>query len=109
MPATRAPPPCHEGRFQNQRDVLGYAHAMVSNGFPPGVLMIDEGWAEACGVWDFHQGRVGDRHEEDHDGRHPPPHGAQNFRGSMTRCLMRLRSQVYVMWTRPSAAWITAG
>ena len=34
---------------QNQRDVLAYAHAIVANGFPPGVLMIDEGWFEGYG------------------------------------------------------------
>jgi alpha-glucosidase len=45
---------------QNQRDVLAYAHAVVANGFPPGVLMIDEGWAEGYGVWDFHRGRFPD-------------------------------------------------
>ena len=37
---------------QNQRDVLAYAHAIVAHGFPPAVLMIDEGWVEGYGVWD---------------------------------------------------------
>jgi alpha-glucosidase len=45
---------------QNQEDVLAYARAIVANGFPPAVLMIDEGWAEAYGVWDFHRGRFPD-------------------------------------------------
>ena len=45
---------------QNQRDVLAYAHAIVGNGFPPGVLMIDEGWFDSYGVWDFHRGRFPD-------------------------------------------------
>jgi alpha-glucosidase (family GH31 glycosyl hydrolase) len=45
---------------QNQRDVLAYAHAIVANGFQPGVLMIDEGWFEGYGVWDFHRGRFPD-------------------------------------------------
>jgi alpha-glucosidase len=45
---------------QNQRDVLAYARAVVANGFPPAVLMIDEGWAEGYGVWDFHRGRFPD-------------------------------------------------
>ena len=45
---------------QNQRDVLAYARAIVANGFPPGVLMIDEGWFEAYGTWDFHRGRFPD-------------------------------------------------
>jgi alpha-glucosidase (family GH31 glycosyl hydrolase) len=42
---------------QNQEDVLAYARAIVANGFSPGVLMIDEGWAETYGVWEFHRGR----------------------------------------------------
>jgi alpha-glucosidase len=29
---------------QNQRDILKYARAIVDNGFPPGVLMIDDNW-----------------------------------------------------------------
>jgi alpha-glucosidase (family GH31 glycosyl hydrolase) len=45
---------------QNQRDVLAYARAIVANGFPPAVLMIDEGWAEGYGIWDFHRGRFPD-------------------------------------------------
>ena len=45
---------------QNQKDVLAYAHAIVANGFPPAVLMIDEGWAQGYGVWDFHRGRFPD-------------------------------------------------
>ena len=38
---------------QNQEDVLKYAHAIISNGFEPGVLMIDDTWQENYGVWDF--------------------------------------------------------
>ncbi len=45
---------------QNQRDALAYARAIVASGFPPAVLMIDEGWAEGYGVWDFHRGRFPD-------------------------------------------------
>ncbi|MBO5013487.1 MAG: glycoside hydrolase, partial [Paludibacteraceae bacterium] len=29
---------------QNQADILRYAHAIIDNGFPPGVLMIDDNW-----------------------------------------------------------------
>ena len=36
---------------QNQRDVLKYAHAIVDNGLPPGVLMIDDNWQEDYGKW----------------------------------------------------------
>lgn len=39
---------------QNQADVLKYAHAIIDNGLPPGVLMIDDTWQEDYGVWDFH-------------------------------------------------------
>ena len=38
---------------QNQEDVLKYAHAIIDNGFSPGVLMIDDTWQENYGVWDF--------------------------------------------------------
>lgn len=39
---------------QNQEDILKYAHAIIDNGFPPGVLMIDDNWQEAYGNWRFH-------------------------------------------------------
>lgn len=39
---------------QNQQDVLKYAHAIIDNGLPPGVLMIDDTWQEYYGAWDFH-------------------------------------------------------
>lgn len=42
---------------QNQVDVLKYAHAVVDNGFPPGVLMIDDNWQLDYGTWRFHPGR----------------------------------------------------
>uniref|UniRef100_UPI003218049E glycoside hydrolase family 31 protein n=1 Tax=uncultured Draconibacterium sp. TaxID=1573823 RepID=UPI003218049E len=42
---------------QNQADVLKYAHDLIDNGFPPGVLMIDDNWQEDYGKWDFHPGR----------------------------------------------------
>jgi alpha-glucosidase len=42
---------------QNQRDVLKYARHIVSNGFPPGVIMIDDNWQEDYGKWNFHPGR----------------------------------------------------
>jgi len=45
---------------QNQRDVLKYAHAIVDNGLPPGVLMIDDNWQEDYGKWTFHPGRFTD-------------------------------------------------
>jgi alpha-glucosidase (family GH31 glycosyl hydrolase) len=45
---------------QNQEDVLKYAHAIIDNGFPPGVLMIDDTWQEDYGLWNFHPGRFPD-------------------------------------------------
>jgi len=38
---------------QNEADVLKYAHSIIDNGFPPGVLMIDDNWQEDYGVWEF--------------------------------------------------------
>ena len=45
---------------QNQADILTYARAVVDNGYPPGVLMIDDNWQEDYGKWDFHPGRFTD-------------------------------------------------
>lgn len=42
---------------QNQKDVLNYARKIISNGFPPGVIMIDDNWQEDYGKWNFHPGR----------------------------------------------------
>jgi len=39
---------------QNQKDILKYAKSIINNGFPPGVLMIDDNWQEDYGKWDFH-------------------------------------------------------
>ena len=45
---------------QNQVDVLKYARGIRDNGFPPGVLMIDDNWQEDYGRWRFHPGRFRD-------------------------------------------------
>ena len=45
---------------QTQQGILEYAHAIVDNGFEPGVLMIDDGWSEYYGMWTFHSGRFPD-------------------------------------------------
>ena len=45
---------------QNQKDVLAYAENIIANGFPPGVLMIDDNWQEDYGKWNFHPGRFPD-------------------------------------------------
>lgn len=42
---------------QEQKRILEYAHAIVDNGMTPGILMIDEGWSEDYGVYDFYPGR----------------------------------------------------
>ncbi|MBE5040876.1 glycoside hydrolase family 31 protein [Ructibacterium gallinarum] len=42
---------------QNQTQILEYAHAIVDNNMMPGILMIDEGWSEDYGVFDFYPGR----------------------------------------------------
>lgn len=38
---------------QNQEDVLTYARTLIAQGYPPGVLMIDDTWQENYGRWDF--------------------------------------------------------
>ena len=38
---------------QSQKGVLEYAHGLVDNGYTPGILMIDEGWHGAYGLWEF--------------------------------------------------------
>lgn len=45
---------------QNQNDILKYAHAIRDNGYPAGVLMIDDNWQEDYGKLNFHQGRFSD-------------------------------------------------
>jgi len=38
---------------QNEVDILNYAQAVIDNGFPPGVIMIDDNWQEDYGNWEF--------------------------------------------------------
>ncbi len=38
---------------QNEEAILNYAQSILDNGFPPGVLMIDDNWQTDYGVWDF--------------------------------------------------------
>lgn len=45
---------------QNQEDILRYARGIVEQGFPPGVLMIDDNWQEDYGKWSFHPARFSD-------------------------------------------------
>lgn len=46
--------------WQNQRDVLSYAHSLLDEGFAPGTLMIDDGWSLDYGDWRFHPERFPD-------------------------------------------------
>lgn len=43
-----------------QDKVLDYAEAILANGFPPGILMIDDNWHEDYGTLNFHAGRFPD-------------------------------------------------
>ncbi|WP_336787902.1 glycoside hydrolase family 31 protein [Paenibacillus sp. MMO-177] len=43
-----------------QDKVLAYAEAIVANGFPPGIMMIDDNWHEDYGTLAFHPGRFPD-------------------------------------------------
>lgn len=45
---------------QNQEDILKYAHHIIDNGFPPGVLMIDDNWADHYGKFSFRKDRFPD-------------------------------------------------
>jgi alpha-glucosidase (family GH31 glycosyl hydrolase) len=42
---------------QNQADILKYAKAIIANGFPAGVLMIDDNWGDYYGRFDFRKDR----------------------------------------------------
>lgn len=41
------------GLRQNQKQILEYAHAIVDNGFPAGVIMLDDTWQRDYGNWEF--------------------------------------------------------
>lgn len=45
---------------QNQEDILKYAHHIIDNGFPPGVFMIDDNWADHYGKFSFRRDRFPD-------------------------------------------------
>ncbi len=50
---------------QNQQDILKYAHAIIDNGFDPGVLMIDDNWAPYYGRFEFRKDRFADAKIDD--------------------------------------------
>jgi alpha-glucosidase len=41
------------GNNQNQKDLLKYTEGVLKNGFPTGVFMIDDGWANHYGNFEF--------------------------------------------------------
>ncbi|MBE0655199.1 MAG: alpha-galactosidase [Bacteroidales bacterium] len=45
---------------QNEKDIMAYARAIIDNGYPPGVLMIDDNWQENYGIWEFSPRRFND-------------------------------------------------
>ncbi len=45
---------------QNEKDILQYARDIIDNGYPPGVLMIDDNWQEDYGIWEFSPRRFND-------------------------------------------------
>ncbi len=45
---------------QNEKDILKYAEDIISKGYPPGVLMIDDNWQEDYGIWEFSPRRFSD-------------------------------------------------
>jgi alpha-glucosidase (family GH31 glycosyl hydrolase) len=45
---------------QNEKDILTYAQSIIDNGFPPGVIMIDDNWQEDYGTWDFKAAKFND-------------------------------------------------
>ena len=44
----------------NQKDVLNYAQKVLDNGFPAGVLMIDDNWSNYYGEFDFNKEKFPD-------------------------------------------------
>ena len=48
------------GTNQTADAILAYAKSIVEHGMPPGILMIDEGWAEEYGVFEFNRRKIPD-------------------------------------------------
>ncbi len=48
------------GTEQTTENILNYAKEILANGLPAGVLMIDGGWQEDYGVFEFHKGKIPD-------------------------------------------------
>lgn len=45
---------------QNQKDILNYAKGIIDNGFPAGILMIDDNWQKYFGNFEFKPDRFPD-------------------------------------------------
>lgn len=45
---------------QTEENILAYAEGLVANGYKRGILIIDDGWQEAHGVWRFHPAKFKD-------------------------------------------------
>lgn len=45
---------------QNQADVEVYAQGILDSGLPAGIIMIDDSWQQAHGIWDFRRDRFED-------------------------------------------------
>ncbi|HYD83266.1 MAG TPA: glycoside hydrolase family 31 protein, partial [Opitutus sp.] len=43
---------------QREERILAYARSLVEQGYPPGVLMIDDNWEEDYGEWEFSARRI---------------------------------------------------
>lgn len=49
------------GTNQTSENIINYAKAILDNGLPPGVLMIDGGWQEDYGIYEeFNRGKIPD-------------------------------------------------
>lgn len=48
------------GTDQTTENILRYARGILEHGLPAGILMIDGGWQEDYGVFEFHKGKVPD-------------------------------------------------
>ncbi len=48
------------GTEQTTENILRYANEILDNGFAPGVMMIDGGWQEDYGTYDFHRRKIPD-------------------------------------------------
>ena len=48
------------GTDQTSEKIYNYAKSIIENGLAPGILMIDGGWQEDYGVFEFHRGKIPD-------------------------------------------------